>query len=1362
MAIIIDKINYLWLDTETTGLDPVRNDVVQLAAIPVINGKQHHISFNEFCQPFDWNTIDDKALEINHTTREQLAKEQQPIVMVRNFIRYCKQFNVKFTIAGYNAEFDRNFLSNLFKKAGCEREFTEVFNGDMRDLYKRAKGLKSQLGTHNLKLGTLCEHFKITINAHDALSDIAATIELDKIMSKMLGDVDVYDSITEHVVDPTLLFKEPAQLHLHSKFSYTDSLPSIREYVEHCLKTGIPAFACPDHGMAASLFDMIRIPDIIKSINKDNKTDYKTDLITGVPAVGLHVTHGGQNFYINAWAVNNAGYDNLVKLASVGWENRVDIQNVEFPLLPLERVIAQKEGLVFGIPGVNGPTPSLIMEKRLAELENLIVYLNDNLDIRLELAALDVYKYFDSTYGFMSYNVAGGNIQKAINGIYFMLAKKHNIKCIPVSDAHFLSPEDKIIQDCVSKNSFKDSRYFFESRHLLNSMEMYTIIKSHIGAGFTEEVYNQLIENTYEIAQQAATIKVKHEYHLPEIQIPDNIKAKYPDYNTQTYMYMMERIKLHGRWNNSKEYVDRFKKEVDVIMKNDTLNFLPYFLVYEDVCDYVRENKFMQGIARGSAGGSLLSYYLKIIHVDPVATNLPFERFLSHARIRAGSFPDIDLDIADKARPMVIKYLQEKYGLGFAQISTFSRMKTKNAIKDSMYALYGRNRKDPEVEAVCNTIPDSPQGVDEWDFLYGYTDQEGVEHTGCIEANEMLRNFFLQRPEIEVMVQKLIGSIRGWSRHASAFVISTIDLASGRVPTMYMSDKELGQILVTQFDAPMVEKSGLVKADILGIKTLTMVSDCIKLIEARHNISFFEEEKGVPLVYRLPDEDEGVFVDFYKKDTDSSFQFNSGVIKGVATDFAPSKKEHLSIMTALMRPGAMDAQMDIGIVKNRDIIAKTGEHAEHLMSASDFYISVRKGVNDAFYIHPDLKPILEDTYGVIVYQEQVMEILVNICGYSLEETDTIRSAIAKKKQEVIMSAFARIRESTAARGWTEKEADSLCQQIQAFSRYSFNKSHSHAYAELGYITMYFKHHYPLEWWASVLNNEEKEDKIRSFIVRLADKVSPPSIKHPSSVWTIKDGKLIAPISAIKGVGPAVVNELTAKGPFDSLEDFVARIDHSRVNIGAMTAFIKARAADYLMDDSIEDYLERRQAFMIKYRAIRKSKTEFKEELINAGHLDIFLHERESNEAFNKSLLSTPELVNVMQSRWPGLRKTGSSKIPLVMGKSDDPSELTYILPDIKAAQTLLESNATKGKKLGMIVLFQESSFAQGISKKSGKPWKKLSVIVSDGYNTMECVWWDRTKPLRYKKNSIIYVYGEIIPGWKTPVSMKVDDIQEVE
>ena len=1327
-------VNYLWLDSETTGLDPVNNDIVQLACIPVMNGIESPNSFNEFCQPVSWDNVDAEALRINNTTLEKLATYQAPALLVNNLVNYLRSFNVKFTIAGYNVGFDRDFLASLFKKVNREQDFLDLFTSDTRDTYKRAKALKTRLATTNIKLATLCAHFNIDINAHDALSDIAATIKLDKILSEMMGEVEIYS--VKEVQELNVDFVEPAQLHCHSMFSYTDSLPSIEDLVEWCLKTNTPAFSAVDHGNATSLFEMIRIPSIVEKLNKKNSTSYDPKSITGVPGVGLHVSFNGNNFYLNGWATNDTGYRNLIKLSSIGWSNRITISNVEFPLVSLEDVISKKDGIVFGVPGLNGPICNMILNRQTTEAKTVIAYLNDNLDLRLELASVDAYKYFDSTIGFRSYGIDGGNAQSHINNFYFDISEELNIRCIPVSDSHYLNESDKVIQDCISKNSFKDNRYFFEPRQQQVAKDMYNIIKSHLGDKINPDIFNSLIRNTHDIAEPAKNISIKHDYHLPKIDIPATIASHTPDYGMQCYYYTMQKIKEHGRWNDSPEYVDRFKKEIDVIMKNDTLNFLPYFLVYEDICSYARGSGLFQGIARGSAGGSLLSYYLKVIHVDPVAANLPFERFLSRARIRAGSFPDIDLDIADRARPLVMKYLQDKYGLGFAQIATFNKMKTKNAIKDVMYALYGRNRNDPEVKAVCDQIDDSPQGVDEIDFLYGYTDQEGIEHEGEVHKKPILANFFAQRSEVEGMVKKLIGSIRGWSRHASAFVISTLDLSADRVPTMMMSDKDLGEIMVTQYDATMVEKSNLVKADILGIKTLTMVSDCVDLIKKNHNFDFGEEEKGVPYIYRLPDADKGVFADFYNRDTDSSFQFNTELIKGHAQEFAPLNRADLASMTALCRPGALDAPL-------------------YDTMAAQYYMDVRNRKREVIYLHSDLEPILKDSNGVFVYQEEVMKFLVDIVGYSWEESDVIRSAIAKKKHEVIRNTFTRIRESCQRRGWTDEAIETICQQIMAFSRYSFNKSHSYAYGELGYITLYLKHHYPLEWWCSVLNNEDKEDKTRKYIGYLGSKVSSPSLKNPSNHYAIHNNKIVTPISAIKSVGPAVVNEIVAKGPFASLEDYVTRINHSKVNIGGMSALIKARAADDLMDDTILDYPERRLAFMKKYCSIRKSKTEFKEDMFKTDPLSLFLFEREYNQSFNKCLLSQ-DISKLICNKWPGLSYIGKSGIPLSMkdGESSIP-----VIDSVKVAESLYRKGYAAD--VAMILLFQGSRYKTGISKK-GRPWHLVSSDLSDGYNTIETAQWDAKKAYGLPVDAIVYVRGKLKPGWRTSVSLDISEMVQIK
>lgn len=427
-------------------------------------------------------------------------------------------------------------------------------------------------------------------------------------------------------------------------------------------------------------------------------------------------------------------------------------------------------------------------------------------------------------------------------------------------------------------------------------------------------------------------------------------------------------------------------------------------------------------------------------------------------------------------------------------------------------------------------------------------------------------------------------------------------------------------------------------------------------------------------------------------------------------------------------------------------------------TATQYYMDVKNGEKKVEYLHPDLETILKNSNGVFQYQEEVMRFLVDIVGYSWEESDMIRSAIAKKKHEVIMSSFDRIRRSCLDRGWSTAKIETICQQIQAFSRYSFNKSHSYAYAELGYITLYLKHHFPLEWWCSVLNNEDKEDKVRKYISYLGDKISAPSLKNPNDKYTISNNKIVAPISAIKGVGPAVVNEIVNNGPFESIEHFMSIVDHSKVNIGSMSALIKGRAADTLMDETIENYIQRRKTFMKRYTSLRKSKTKFKEEMYDIDDISVFMQEKEYNLAFNKSLLSSPEVLKIVQSKWPGLKSTGRKAIPFYM-QSGNNNE-TYILSNIKVAEGLLNKN--HNIDTGMILLYESSSYRQGVSKKTGRPWHKVSLILSDGYNTLEATMWDAKKAFGWPKNTIVYVNGKLKAGWKTTINIDIKEITKVE
>lgn len=1317
--------NLFWFDCETTGLDENRQDIIQLAGIPCIN-KVRKKTFNEFCQPKFWKNIDPYAVKVHGITPQKMKTFQTQEMFIDKLIIYLDSFGVKFVLAGYNVDFDKRFLSALFTRFGKSADFIRLFELDVHDTYKRAKDLgKAKLGTENLKLETLCKANGIGITAHDALSDIRGTMELDTILAALQGEsTDVYvPGVNPNQIIVESELPEPAQLHIHSQYSLLDGTLTPEDWLKYCKENDIPGISFTDQASGASLYRAIRSPDV-----------------NCIPGLGLyHKDHEtNEIFTLNVWATSNQGYCNLIKLASLSHETIHEIDKKEYPYVTLKQIEQLQCGLKIGTACVNNMVGAAIRDgdEELAKhrLFKLKERFRDNLYV--EFMPVDITYMYDKKTGFKKVKanslVTECNLQKAYNVFLASVVDDLNIKCIPTNGACFVDPNDKIIQDCLRKNGNKDGSYYYESYHFKNSDQMYRELKVHVGDWLTVDKYKQWVQNTLDIAEEAKSIEVEYEPHLPTIDIPTDIKVKTDDYKEQIFLYMMDRIKLHSRWNDSQEYRDRFNMEIDVIRDNKAMDFIPYFLVYDDVSEFARNAGFLQNIARGSAGGSLLSYYLKIIHVDPVMHNLPFERFLSHARINAGSWPDIDMDVSKTARPFIMKYLKEKYGNGFAQVSTYSTMKTKNAIKDAMWALYGRNRNDVEIKKICDDIPDSPQGTPESDFLYGYTDSENEYHKGYIELDENLQNFFNIYPNVAKMVSRMIGIVRGWSRHASAFAITTIDLGASRIPLLRMFDKTMDDwIYVTAYSAPMVEDSGVCKSDLLGLKCLSAVTECIDLVKDK--VDYLEtDETGMSFIYQLP-EDEAVYIDFYKRKTDSSFQYNSPTIKGSLQEFCPVRRSDLMVLTAVKRPGAMDHEVEPGV------------------TADQMYVDVRNGKRDMKLAHPDLEPYLGDTFGVCVYQEQIMAILAGLCGYTVEETDVIRSAIAKKKQKVMLAAFDRIREATKARGWTSEQTESICSTILAFSRYSFNKSHSYAYAELGYITMYLKHHHPIEWWTAVLNNEDNEDKLRGFISLLGDRISPPSLKNPTGKFLAAGDKIVAPLSVIKRVGPKSYKNLCETGPFSSLGDLVAKVDHRKVNIGVIGQLIKARAADDLMDSTLL-YPEARKKLMDEYRILRPTiKTAWKPELSNFDPLSMFLMEKEVNKSFNKSLLNDEGIYKQVAAARPELVATGKKGIPFIV------SGVPVLNGDI-VAKGLLE----KGYEqiISMILLFEGSSIKKGISKKN-KPYIFTKSVLTDGFTSIEATHWDNKKPYSFPLNSLVFVKGRLSEGWKTNICITVYEIEQI-
>ena len=1724
--------NYLWIDTETTGLKSYKNDIIQIACVPVIDGKEQS-PFNEFCQPIDYSTIQEEAIRVHGITIEKMKTFQSPTILLDKFINYIKSFNTKFIISGYNVNFDKDFIVAWFSKLNKSHLYQDLFDNNVYDVYRRAKVLKKQLNLKTIKLENLTKHFGVSLDcAHDALYDIRATIEIDRHLAIVLNDTNK-PTVSETIVEYVGEIEPFPMLHLHSTYSFRDSINYIEDWVSFALENNIPAVAFPDHDLAASLYDSANYSSVISKINKKNKTSFTIDDCKNIPAISIILKISETCCpRLNLWAKNNKGYANLIKLASSGWNDVLKIdKKVEYPQVSLQEFSDFCSDLYIG----SGDDLGLFCEisgvcvSYDVAIENVKIikgYLKDkNSELIIELNCLNKTKYYDKEIGLRYYinNSPTGNLMRDINIIAAKVIDAMDIKYILSAGLCFIDEKDKVYQDIIMQSSYEDKRHDAEPRCVKSYQQYYNIIKTHLPDWVTKERISKAIKNSTDLVSNCETIAVDNSYHLPEIQIPAFIKRKTDDYDMQLYYLLMSKIKEHGRWIDSQEYIDRFKKELDVIWKNTTLNFIPYFLIYEDISRFARNKNIIQGLSRGcltgdalvltsegykrldeiqigdlvhshlgilrkvtntmkypikneklleiktnhsfntikmtkdhkvfgqtrsytgcgtwsnmdnnpqwieakylnindgiwmpkttntftdwedidlvkyidsdnytyddqyiykktplinhlsvrdisknvkilkikryirvdsefvymigkwvrdgwyrknnsetcsigyafssndekeinktkdffedfgfevgirkaknknliqlyvydkllvnmfcsffpeykltsdtkyfanfkylpnnlslsllrgyghaeedyekqcidstsislildvkeillrfgipssisireafykdqylckesykinfcslniserldkrtmapvfedgyyaiienikeveniqyvyditveedhsyltqnfavhnSAGGCIISYYLKITHIDPIKNKLPFERFLSHARINRGSFPDIDCDFG--SRTEIIKYLKDKYNLGFAQLGTYQTFKIKNAIKDAMSALYGRNRNDPEINFVCKSVQDAPSGVNELDYLYGYIDNDGIEHQPYLEENEILANFLKQYPDIEKAMKKLLGLLRCLGRHASAYIISSLDLNTSRVPTVTLMDDNIGEIKVSQFEASMVESSGLIKADILIVSTLNTIKNTIDLIKERHNIDFLKDNDiGVSAIYRLR-KDPAVFQDFYRCITDSSFQFNSDLVKSFLPQFAPESTEDLSILTALVRPGALDAPM-------------------FDTTATKYYVEVRSGARDVEYIHPDLKPILEETLGVFCFQEQIMEFLVDIVGYSLEESDQIRAAIGKKKKEVISSSFVRIREKCLERGWSDAQADTVCEQVLAFSGYSFNRSHSAAYSYLGYITMYLKHHYPLEWWVSELNSSS-EDKISNYSILLRRILNRYSVNANANNFIINGSKIQIPISVIKGVGPNTVEEIIKHAPFKSIEDFLERVKASKVNIGHLIKLFKAKALDCFLDDN-EPYIDSRISLLNKIKTIKSANID--PEVFTTNPIDIYFMEREFNIAHNIPLMMDSLISEKILKIWPSLEKINRKVTPYVVGSIP-------VAAEVRMLRHILKNNDWREEpiKIGFIGIFKSSSVKTGISKKTGNKWVRLDIEMSDGVENLFAIKWRIDKPLRFPVNSIVYLYGTLQEDWKGGPQLGLIEIKKI-
>ncbi len=709
--------------------------------------------------------------------------------------------------------------------------------------------------------------------------------------------------------------------------------------------------------------------------------------------------------------------------------------------------------------------------------------------------------------------------QHTVNEVLLQWARAYDVEALATNDVHYVDQQDHEAQDILLCLQTGDD-YNDPDRMRFSNDQFY--LKDSAGmmealTGIPEEFQREALVNTNKVADKCSFDLPMGDLLMPHYPIPDGFE----DMDGYLRHLTFERAKERYGDPLPQTVVDRLNHELGIIADE---GYSGYFLIVQDFTDAARELDVRVGPGRGSAAGSCVSYCLGITNVDPLEYDLLFERFLNPERV---SMPDIDIDFDDRGREKVIDYVVEKYGQeNVCQIVTFGTMGAKTAVRDVSRVL---DIPLDRADEIAKMIPDGP-GVDlEQAF------DENPDFRALKDANN---------PEVSKMMQYaevLEGSVRHTGVHAAGVIIAPGEI-SDYVPVSVAKSKG-EEVVTTQYDGDWVEEFGLLKMDFLGLKTLTLIEDAVELVEDTRDVDLNIDD--------IPLDDEATFELFQRGDTVSIFQFESTGMREHLRKLKPTEIGDLIAMNALYRPGPM----------------------ENIPT----YVARKHGREEVEYPHPLLEDILEPTYGIAVFQEQVMQMARELAGFSLGEADILRRAMGKKKEKLMRKQREKfIKGCQAENDIPEDEADELFDIINEFAGYGFNKSHSAAYSLVAYRTAYLKAHYPPEFMAAAMTNEmdntDKLSKVLEEARSMGLEVLPPSINRSQSRFTVEQGpdgayRVRFGLAAIKNAGEKAINALIdareEHGPFDSIFDLTKNVDLGTVNKRTLEALAQAGALDDL-------------------------------------------------------------------------------------------------------------------------------------------------------------------------------------------------------
>ena len=894
----------------------------------------------------------------------------------------------------------------------------------------------------------------------------------------------------------------------------------------------MPAIAITDHGNMFGVFEFVS--EAYKHKNDDGTLKVKP--IVGCEFYVVKDRHiktftkeqKDERYHQVLLAKNKTGYQNLIKLTSLGF---IEGYYSKYPRIDKGLIEKYHEGLIATTCCIGAYVPQAILHEAEDKAEQEFKWW-------LDLFGED---YFIEL---QRHNIPE---QEKINQQLLKFATKYDVPVIATNDSHYVDQDDYNAHDillCINTGEKKSTPgyddFVNDDVHLKDRRFKFPNNQFYFKS--TEEMTKlfqdvpQAIDNTNLVADKIEVLNLKKDILLPAFPVPKEFQV-HEDSNLNQWEYLRH-ITYEGAKKRYSEISPELQERIDFeLFTVKTMGFAGYFLIVSDFIRAGRELGVFVGPGRGSAAGSVVAYCIGITNIDPIKYNLLFERFLNPDR---KSMPDIDTDFDDVGRQKVIDYVVGKYGKNqVAQIVTYGTMAAKMSIKDVARTL---DLSLPESNALAKLVPDRP-GIELGRVLHApinpkegeksLTEKEGLS-SDDIESVKRLREIYNRndlQSEVLHEAERLEGSVRNTGIHAAGIIIAPKDLTE-LIPVCTAKDSDLW---VTQIEGSIIEDAGVIKMDFLGLKTLTIIRNALELIKENHGVEI--DIDAIPL------NDAKTFSLYQRAETIGTFQFESPGMQKYLRDLKPDKFEDLIAMNALYRPGPMS------YIPN--------------------YVDRKHGKEEITYDLPAMEEYLQETYGITVYQEQVMLLAQKIASFSKGDADVLRKAMGKKQKSVLDKMKAQFISGAKKNGHPEHVLEKIWIDWESFAQYAFNKSHSTCYAYVAYQTAYLKAHYPAEYMAAVLNNAGSIDKITFFMdecKRMGIKVLGPDINESKKGFAVNaKGEIRFGLGGLKGVGEAAVESIilgrTRGEQYKNIFDFIKRVSQRSINKKTLESLAYAGAFD---------------------------------------------------------------------------------------------------------------------------------------------------------------------------------------------------------